>query len=248
MQEGFKEVIDALCGALVQPASDVVIISGCEVSASGTLSSQVTGGWVYSRTKKELIRVVGGIGLATPATVRLEVFDDPAPFGQVRFADNINRQAHIDRVYKPSSNQNANTTDTIQSLPRLTNELAEVVESKEIWHYVGTPGEPSFQNGWGSTLSPLGFKKDPLTKRLYLRGYMSGGSMGGATVFTLPVGYRPLYTQEFAAWVRYSNNASEMARILIRMDPGSQGAVGIYLANTSNVSFVSLDGLSFPLD
>lgn len=61
-------------------------------------------------------------------------------------------------------------------------------------HYVGTPGEPQFLNGWaqqtnGTNTAPVTFTK-LATGLVLLSGNTDPGSNGTAC-FQLPVGYRP---------------------------------------------------------
>lgn len=71
----------------------------------------------------------------------------------------------------------------------------------EPWHNVGGTGEPSFQNGWGSSRTGYqhqavaSFFKDPFGV-VHLKGTVQGGSEG--IVFTLPAGYRPALAEFFA--------------------------------------------------
>jgi hypothetical protein len=67
------------------------------------------------------------------------------------------------------------------------------VPAIEPWRFVGTIGQPAFQNGWAVANSgfPLRFRKDPLG-RVWVTGSASGGTTG-TTVFTLPPGHRPAY-------------------------------------------------------
>jgi hypothetical protein len=78
----------------------------------------------------------------------------------------------------------------------------------EAWHEVGATGEPTFQNGWhnfGSPWSTAAFAKDS-AGFVHLKGTVDGGTFGlGATIFTLPVGYRP--GQDLFAPVAAQRNA-----------------------------------------
>ena len=66
------------------------------------------------------------------------------------------------------------------------------------WHVVGSGGgEPAFTSPWTTsgpaTYGGLRFKKDPLG-RVFIQGSIGGGTTG-TSVFTLPAGYRPSFTQ-----------------------------------------------------
>jgi hypothetical protein len=59
-------------------------------------------------------------------------------------------------------------------------------------HLVGTPGNPSFKNGWanfGASFTPAGFYKDQLGV-VHLQGMLNPPG-SASTIFTLPPGYRP---------------------------------------------------------
>lgn len=68
-------------------------------------------------------------------------------------------------------------------------------ELAEAWHDVGAAGEPAFQNGWtnfGSSFQALRFRRRG--RRVDIEGLVKSGATGftsAATVFTLPVGFRP---------------------------------------------------------
>jgi hypothetical protein len=63
----------------------------------------------------------------------------------------------------------------------------------ESWHIVGAAGEPAFQNAWANNGATYG---EPNTRFRKVGGLvevqlMARGGAVGATIFTLPVGYRP---------------------------------------------------------
>lgn len=64
----------------------------------------------------------------------------------------------------------------------------------DTWHLVGASGEPAFTAFWAnysaSTDGMVGFRKSPDGK-VQIKGIAQISSGGGATIFTLPVGYRP---------------------------------------------------------
>lgn len=68
----------------------------------------------------------------------------------------------------------------------------------EARHLIGGAGEPAFANGWtnfGGGESVANFYK--YRERVYLGGLVKSGTVG-ATMFTLPVGYRPGGNVRFA--------------------------------------------------
>lgn len=255
MQEGFKEVLNSVCSALVRSNSDNVILSGCEVNIVGG-NTEVSAGYIYSKAYQEILRLEADTLAGTGFNVYVDVIERAAPFGTVRFADGIIRQAHIDRVFMPLAGNGPLGVNAVllEAMPKFGTELAYVIDaplllsrfSSEAWHYIGTANEPVFESGWlnHNTGSGIAFKKDVFNNRIHLRGHMSAGAFGGATFFTLPAGYRPMQFQRFGAWASYTTLPSEMARIIVN----TNGAVGIYALDPANITMVSLDGLSFPLD
>lgn len=105
------------------------------------------------------------------------------------------------------------------------------------WHLVGGAGEPAFANSWvnfGATDAyPAGFKLVSDTA-VRLRGLVKSGTIT-TTIFTLPVGYRPLYSVRVPV---VSNGAFGYCRI------ESSGAVVAFAGN--NASF-SLDNIVFEI-
>jgi len=70
---------------------------------------------------------------------------------------------------------------------------AFAASASEPYREVGTPGQPQFQNGWvnydSTAQSTVAFYRDPLGV-VHLKGQIRAGT-NGATLFTLPAGYRP---------------------------------------------------------
>jgi len=104
---------------------------------------------------------------------------------------------------------------------------------------VGAFGEPAFGAGWknaGSGLQVVGFYRDA-EDIVHLRG---GVAIGGSvlTIFTLPVGYRPLATEEFSAVLDTAGSA------LILITP--TGDVDLEFINSpSTPHTLSLSQISF---
>ena len=71
----------------------------------------------------------------------------------------------------------------------------------EDWHEIGASSEPGFANSWvnkGGALATTAFRKLP-SGLVVIKGVVISGSVGAAA-FTLPVGYRPSKTENFAAF------------------------------------------------
>jgi hypothetical protein len=109
----------------------------------------------------------------------------------------------------------------------------------DTWHTVGAAGEPGFQNGWVAAASyPAQFRKDPLGK-VQIRGMVKSGTIN-ATVFTLPVGYRPAQNVSFEG--RSYSGTYIAAPIFV----GTDGTVVLWAPGT-NTEF-SLDAVAFDTD
>jgi len=81
----------------------------------------------------------------------------------------------------------------------LVGRMSQLVEPAEEFHMVGAQDEPVFQNSWvnynTATHPSAGFYKH--NGRVYLVGLISTGSIP-SVAFTLPEGYRPNFSQDFA--------------------------------------------------
>lgn len=111
------------------------------------------------------------------------------------------------------------------------------VEVAEGFHFVGTAGEPAFQNSWVNFASGhhnAGFYKDP-DGVVYLVGLVKNGA-ATSTMFTLPAGYRPDQNLRFACM---ANGA--ITNVTVAPDGTvRQGGTG----TTTNV-WVNLSGICF---
>lgn len=116
----------------------------------------------------------------------------------------------------------------------LVGRMSQLVEPAEEFHMVGAQDEPVFQNSWinynTATHPSAGFYKH--NGRVYLVGLISTGSIP-SVAFTLPEGYRPNFSQDFAV-------ASGGAFGYFYVD--SNGDINIQVGN--NFAF-SLAGCSF---
>lgn len=99
---------------------------------------------------------------------------------------------------------------------------------------------PTLLNSWvhyGASYANASYRLDSMGY-LRLRGMIKNGSLGsGYPVFTLPVGFRPIYNVEVI-----SAASGGSANIIITP------AGSVYVETTSGTSWVSLDNISIPLD
>lgn len=114
----------------------------------------------------------------------------------------------------------------------------------EIWHYVGDPGEPAFQNEWGNysaeatnhqdaTWAHVAFRKDD-DGMVHLTGMIAGGD--SETAFRLPTGYCPAYFNTFPVM---ANNA--LGRVTVALDANGCDVLILFGSN----EWVSLSGIHF---
>ena len=118
--------------------------------------------------------------------------------------------------------------------------------SNETWHTVGSAGEPAFVSpfvAYGGTNQAPAFQKDP-SGIVRLRGLVAATTSNspGATIFTLPVGYRPTAGRVFSTRA-YVASTDSTARI----DITNAGAVNVPTVITAS-GFISLEGISFDTD
>ncbi|MCP1173795.1 hypothetical protein [Ralstonia chuxiongensis] len=116
----------------------------------------------------------------------------------------------------------------IEEIESLLPEIRPTQSVLEQWN------APTLQNSWvnfGGSLNPAGYWKDPHNV-VHLRGVVMSGTVN-ATIFLLPVGYRPANEELFSV---VSNNA--FGRLDVR-------AAGDVVLVTGSNSFASLDGITF---
>ena len=111
------------------------------------------------------------------------------------------------------------------------------------WHYVGEAGEPAFQNswvnynGWGD----CAFRK-MADGMVLLKGLIKSGNTG-ATIFTLPVGYRPSPSPTGPLSAEDNHIFAVIANAgMGRVDVYADGKVN---ANGLNNTWVSLNSIRF---
>lgn len=107
----------------------------------------------------------------------------------------------------------------------------------EDWHYVGDAGEPAFENSWvnyddtGATQTRVAFYRDPLGV-VRLKGLCKNGT-DGATIFTLPAGYRPPATD-----LRFPVITDSAIAFSVVSGDGAVSATGsVVLLDLSSISF-----------
>ena len=119
-------------------------------------------------------------------------------------------------------------------------ELGGASTGDTAWHEIGAAGEPTFTFGsnYGSTFATAGFRKDS-EGYVQVKGLVTGVGAAGRTIFTLPVGYRPLADHIFTG-----QNNSSAGSGQARLDVRSNGEVVLVGAEAVS-SWVSLSGIRF---
>jgi len=188
----------------------------------GRIKPLIAGNYGYVRYSSPVTLLA-----ATPATFDLEGYDDghSAIAGD---ADNIRLTAGDSLRLEGSALE---LTDFI-SVIEMVNGVLQI--DGEVWK--GTATTP-LAGTWVDTAGArFGYIKDP-TGRVQVRGRVSGGG-AGATVVTLPVGYRPTSNLEFtmrAGTVVSAVSVSTAGVLTVTANLATASASGIYL-----------DGISFP--
>jgi hypothetical protein len=111
---------------------------------------------------------------------------------------------------------------------------------RDIWHAVGSSGEPAFANSWvnfdAATYHAASFMRDALGF-VHVRGLVKTGTVGTTTpIFTLPAGYRPTRQVGFAT----SSNGA-FGALIVKAD----GSVCVAVGSSTNCY---LDAISFSTD
>jgi hypothetical protein len=120
------------------------------------------------------------------------------------------------------------------------------------WRVIGTAGNPSFQGGWSSRTAPLygeavtavAFFRDAIGFT-HLRGFADGVSQTGTTIFTLPLGYRPVRTTSELVAFETDSGLTNPSRILIEPNGDVVLASSPQLFIGSATGWVCLDGKRF---
>ena len=138
-----------------------------------------------------------------------------------------------------SSEVNANFQGLADGSEILDEAIVARHHTVEDWHIVGSVGEPAYENSWVShtvgSYPIAGFYKDSLGV-VHLQGLVKNGSPLASNIFTLPVGYRPLYSLHISV---ASNSAYGQIRIYVTGDVRVQ---------QGSTNWLSLDGITFRAD
>jgi len=105
-------------------------------------------------------------------------------------------------------------------------------------HQIGTVSQPPFQNGWsnyGGSYEPALYS---LTWGVVLLGGVVTGGTIGQTIFTLPKGYRPRYSQVYVTACSVSPPQNNFGGVSVNPD-------GTVVAAKGDNGFFAMSGISF---
>jgi hypothetical protein len=142
-----------------------------------------------------------------------------------------------DPIQIQQSNVKRREAGALAAIQKRLSKLERTRRLVEDWHAVGGSGEPTFQNSWvnyGSGYPACRFRKDA-TGIVRVTGLVKSGA--GATIFTLPEGYRLAGTRLHMPAI--SNGA--MCQLYV----DSNGTVNV---SGYSAAWVDLSPLSFEVD
>jgi hypothetical protein len=123
---------------------------------------------------------------------------------------------------------------------------AFVRSAQEGWDYVGTAGEPGFENGWSNTATNASTNSQDAAFRMdnngivHIRGTISGGT--GGAMFHLPTRYCPHFNHTYTV---NANGAFSRVSVVAYIFPF--GRVPCFIAQDSGSNaYVILEGIDYP--
>lgn len=115
-----------------------------------------------------------------------------------------------------------------------------LITPDEAWHFVGTVGEPPFENGYvnyGASNNARFYKSGNVVR---IAGLMKGSAVGVA-IFHLPAGYRPDTGLRFVVGSNAIGNIQGFALLYI----DQSGLVAVDQQTQPGTNFMTLDGVTF---
>ncbi|EAY28742.1 hypothetical protein [Microscilla marina] len=206
------------------------VLSGCETSGTS-----ISAGLVYIDGKILEFDQVSGITFPSYIKQSAPVQHEERFFVEDAANKTTRINYHAELVTSPpTEGEHITVSDTapIRTLKTIMNEPSDPV------HVVGSPGEPSFQNGWLVSGAEVYFYKD--RGRVYIGGGVRGGTADQA-IFTLPEEYRPLLVGS-AARFGVVGMANGGAHITGYVTIGTNGEVS---CNLTTSVWLILEGISF---
>lgn len=222
-------------------ASSPCIINGLKVSDMkvfvGSGNYLYLPCWIWEPNSAELYRFDGGDINPTSGEYFHITTTFPDPSDPLIFSDGIGRDV-MEYRHLILNNTAAGAAFQYSGLTSLT---------AEDWITVDTTGSTVFQNSWETRTPTVQFQLNPLSQRVYFQGSALNNSTAGngQTIFTLPVGYRPAVSKQFACFGY--DNTNNPSIILVEVD--LNGDVKATWLNTPTNNLISwFDNISFSIN
>lgn len=122
--------------------------------------------------------------------------------------------------------------------------------STDTWHNVGASGQPAFGTGFGAGVGVPRYRLEPIgggMARLDGTVVTTGVTAAGATMFTLPTGYRPTAAKRFVG-VSSSSGFTTANPGATSVQITTAGVVQCVQACSASGQQIVLDGIVFPVD
>ena len=127
------------------------------------------------------------------------------------------------------------------------NSTAFARSAQEGWHYVGSPGEPGFENGWfnpgnnaPNNSQNAAFRMDN-NEIIHIRGTVAGGTVG-TPIFHPPARYCPHFNHSFPVIAGGVFSSVSVISYLFTV-----GSVPCYVSlNSGSSAYVILEGVDYP--
>ena len=218
------------------------IINGLSVSA---MKQYVTGGdiyyynpcWIWEPNTAQLYYFVGGTINDTLGEYFHIQTTFPNPSDPLLFSDGVTQENVMQLTSLSINNTASGASFSYTGLTSLTG---------EDWITVGASGAPSFQNSWGTRSPAVQYKFNVNSQKVEFQGSALNLSTAGSgqVVFTLPSGYRPSKSKEFACFGEDNTNNPSIIQVQIN----TSGEVVAVWLNTPSTNLIAwFDNISFSL-
>lgn len=248
LTDSFTDSIQAFFSAFGGTAPNSYRLSGCNISIQHVYTIVTTAGYIV--LNGEVLKVdAHSVTVEAGHTAKWDVEETNDVAGTKLDSLGNSHQCYLVRKGK--------LVDTVVSTPPTYMPYnAEFIHEKiknlvnateEAWHYVGTFGNPAFENGWentGSNVEDLRFKKT-VDGRVQIEGHIRNDNFS-SLIFTLPEGYRPTKYREIQTYLLSSTDVYYPVLVEIT----DTGNVQLFLLNggPNGTVVVGLDNIRFSLD
>lgn len=220
-QEILAAVAQAIGGESLT-GTECYVLFGCVKTTIGVNTYSISYGYIYSAVDGEvyLYPGTGSLVAATAVILKLDTtagIKYPATYNPVLFTDNTSKNVHV-------NNQLVASNGALNS--GLINFDDLIFCQSYFKHTVGATGEPAYGAGFNGAGSVRFWKSKEMVTVLVQYMQSTNAIPSGATIFTLPVGFRPLGDVIFAGINQTSSSASVAA------------PAGLHITNTGVVNMV----------